>query len=192
MNAMVENLLHLDKELFLYLNHLGSESWDGFWLFFSNKYSAIPLYALLLFFSYRTFGAKATVLLLVSVAILILVNDQLANFFKYGVKRLRPCYDSDVQTGLRLVQGYCGGQYGYFSAHAANSAAVACFFSLLLKSKIYSIGLPLMIWACLVAYSRIYVGVHFPFDVLTGLAVGSFFGWVFAKLYIFALHKFDL
>lgn len=192
MNAMIENLLQLDKELFLFLNQLGNESWDGFWLFLSNKFSAIPLYALLLFLSYRTFGIKATVLLLVGVAILVLVNDQLANFFKYGLKRLRPCYDPEVQDGMRLVQGYCGGKFGYFSAHAANSAALACFFTLLLKSKIHRIGIPLMGWAFMVAYSRIYIGVHYPFDVLTGLAVGLFFGWVFAKLYIFALHKFHL
>jgi len=189
---MLEELIQLDKEMFLFLNGLGNPNWDGFWMFVTNKLSSFPLYLILLVLAYRQLGLRKTLITLATVAILILVTDQLANFFKYGVQRLRPCYDQEVSTMMRLVKNSCGGKFGYFSAHAANSFAVASFFTFLLKSKFKYIGLLLFFWAVIVAYSRIYIGVHFPLDVLTGAAIGIGMSWLFAKLYIFALHKFQL
>ncbi len=189
---MLEELIQLDKELFLFLNGLGNSNWDGFWMFATNKLSSIPLYFILLILTYKQLGLRKTLVVLLAVTILILVTDQLANFFKYGVQRLRPCYDQDVSTIMRLVKNSCGGRFGYFSAHAANSFAVAFFFTFILRSKFKYIGFILIFWALMVAYSRIYIGVHFPLDVLTGALVGLIFSWVFAKLYIFALHKFQL
>ena len=189
---MLEELIHLDKELFLFLNTLGSENWDAFWMFVTRQGSWYPLYAVLLFFSFKNFGIKKTILLLVAVALLITCTDQLSNFFKYGVQRLRPCYDPEISELTRLVKGSCGGKYGYFSAHSANSFAVAFFFTYLLGSKLKLLGIFLMIWALFVGYSRIYVGVHFPLDVLSGALVGVLLSWLFAKLYIFALHKYHV
>ncbi|MUH36635.1 phosphatase PAP2 family protein [Zobellia amurskyensis] len=187
---MWQELIQQDKELFLFLNNLGTSNWDGFWLFISDKFSAIPLYAVLLFLAYKTYGVKKTLVLLVTVALLIVVTDQLGNFFKYGVQRLRPCHDPSLDGMVRLVKSSCGGKFGYFSAHAANSFAVAFFFTLLLKYKYAYLGVFLMFWAILVAYSRIYLGVHFPLDVLTGAVIGLFFSWLFSKLYIFAIEKY--
>ena len=187
---MVDTLVEWDKELFLFLNGMGTETWDGFWLFITHKLSAIPLYALLLFFTYRFLGLKRTLIVLFFVGLLITATDQLANFFKYGVARFRPCHDEDINMLVRLVKKSCGGKYGYFSAHAANSMALASFFSVMLKSNIKRISLFLFLWASLVAYSRVYIGVHFPLDVLTGTAIGILFGWLFAKLSIFAFQKF--
>ena len=186
---MLEGLIEQDKELFLFLNGLGTTSWDGFWLFMTHKLSAIPLYAILLFWLYRHFGLKKTLIVLVSIALLITVTDQLANFFKYGVQRLRPCHDMDVNNIARLVKKSCGGKYGYFSAHAANSMAVASFFSIILGPRIKYLVPVLVIWSLLVGYSRIYIGVHFPLDVVTGMGIGLLFGWLFARLSIFAFHK---
>ncbi|PIF00231.1 MAG: phosphatase PAP2 family protein [Maribacter sp.] len=189
---MIEELVQLDKEVFLFLNGLGTPTWDGFWMFATNKLGSIPVYLALLILVYRQLGLRKTLLVLGTVAILILATDQLANFFKYGVQRLRPCYDPRIGTLMRLVKSSCGGKFGYFSAHAANSFAVASFFTLLMKPYFRRIGLLLFLWAFIVAYSRIYIGVHFPLDVLTGIAIGLGLGWLFAKLYIFALHKFRL
>ncbi len=186
---MLEHLVQLDREVFLFLNGLGTETWDGFWMFMTNSKSAIPLYLVLLVLTYRIFKLKKTVLILVSVALLITCTDQLSNFFKYGVQRLRPCHDPEISEIMRLVKSYCGGKFAYFSAHAANSFAVASFFAFLFRRRIKYLGIVLMIWAGLVAYSRIYIGVHYPLDVLTGMLVGALFGWVFSKLSIFAFHK---
>lgn len=191
---MLETLLENDKELFLFLNNLGGSTWDGFWLFMTNKYNSIPVYLLLLLLSYKHFGLKKVILILVTVALMILCVDQLTNAFKYGVERLRPCFDSDVNELMRQVRDSCQnrGQFGYFSAHAANNFSIAIFFSILLRSMRVPIGIFLVVWAILISYSRIYIGVHFPFDVLSGVLIGSLFGWIFAKLTILAAHRFPL
>ncbi len=186
---MLEQIVHLDKELFLFLNGLGTETWDGFWMFMTKTRNSAPLYVLLLYLVYKNFGLKKTIIVLAAIAMLITCTDQLSNFFKYGVARLRPCHDPEVSGVMRLVKSYCGGKFGYFSAHAANSFGPAMFFILLFREQVKYIGLALIIWAAVVAYSRIYIGVHFPLDVLTGMVVGTFFGWVFNQLTIFAFQK---
>lgn len=189
---MLEELIKYDKELFLLLNNLGNTSWDGFWLFITKMFSSAPLYPLLLFLFYRSFGAKKTLMLFIAGILMIVVTNGLADFFKYGLQRLRPCYDTDVMQLARLVKGSCGGKYSYFSAHAANTMAVAIFFSIALREQYKYITILLIIWAVFVAYSRIYIGVHFPLDVLTGMGIGLLFGWLFSKLYIFTLSKLSL
>lgn len=188
---MLEQLIQLDKELFLYLNGLGTDSGDVFWMYLSKKISfvTIPLYFSLLVLSYKELGIKKTSVLLISIALMITCTDQLANFFKYGVGRFRPCHDEDLISTMRLVKERCGGKYGYFSAHAASSFALAIFFTNLFGKKLRFLSLFLIIWASLVSYSRIYIGVHFPLDVLTGITIGSLLGWVFAKLFILITLK---
>lgn len=186
---MLEGILQFDKELFLLLNGLGTESWDGFWMFMTGTGNSAPLYLLLLYLTYRTFGPKKTAVVLLAIALLITCTDQLSNFFKYGLQRPRPCHDPEVSGLMRLVKSYCGGKYGYFSAHAANSFGPAIFFWVLFRGKQRFIGILMIVWACIVAYSRIYIGVHYPLDVLTGALVGAFFGWLFAKLTLFGFQK---
>lgn len=163
-------------------------------MYLSQKVSfiTVPLYLLLLFLSHRAFGIKKTLLLLVFVGITILTTDQLANFFKYGVARFRPCHDETINSLMRLVKSYCGGKYGYFSAHAANSFALASFFMLVFTGRFKWLLLLLLVWAMLVSYSRIYIGVHFPLDVITGVGIGGFLGWLYARLFTFAALKWSL
>lgn len=186
---MLEQLIPYDKALFLSLNGWGSPAWDSFWLFLTHKWSAIPLYVFLLFAAYRYLGWKKTLIVLVFVALLITATDQLANFFKYGVQRLRPCHDPEINTAMRLVKKTCGGRFGYFSAHAANTTALAAFFSYLLRRKLPYLAPFIFLWAGLVGYSRIYIGVHFPLDVITGIGAGLLLGWIFVQLTLLVFQK---
>ena len=179
---MLEELLKYDTDLFLFLNNLGSESWDGFWLFVTHKLSSIPLYLVLLYLVWKHFQWKGALLILVCVAKMITATDQLANLFKYVLfERPRPCRVEDLQDQMRLVANGCG-RYGYFSAHAASSMAVAVFVGLLLRNNYKYLPFLLLFWAVLIAYSRIYLGVHYPLDIITGMFFGGIIGWFFYKL----------
>ncbi|MFV9484323.1 phosphatase PAP2 family protein [Christiangramia sp. ASW11-125] len=185
----MEKLVALDKELFLYLNNLGAEEWDWLWIAISDKWMAIPLYALLLYLIFRKFGWKATLLTMVVVTLLITATDQLANLFKHGFERPRPCRQEGVMEYARYVAERCG-RFGYFSAHAANSTGVAVFLGLLFRRAYPKMLFLLSIWALVVSYSRIYLGVHYPGDVVTGILIGICFGLLFHALRKYLFLKF--
>lgn len=188
---MIEQLLEYDTELFLFLNGLGSESWDGFWNIVTEKWSSIPLYAVLLVLIVKHYGWKPTVVILVAVALMITATDQLANLFKYGVQRPRPCQVPELQETMRFVAERCG-RFGYFSAHAASSMAAAVFLGLVLRPWYQYLPFLLLFWAVFVAYSRIYLGVHYPLDIITGMLVGGSLGGLFFALQKFAQQRLSL
>jgi len=187
---MLDQLLQYDKELFLFLNNLGSSSWDGFWLVITNKLTFIPLYMLLLFLVYKKIGLKAMLLLVLVIAAMITFTDQITNLFKYVIaKRPRPCREEDMQNMMRFVAPRCG-RYGFFSGHAANSMAAAVFAGLLLKPYYKKLIFILLFWSAFVAYSRIYVGVHYPLDIICGLTFGAFSGFGFFKFQGYLRRRF--
>ena len=186
----MEQLLEYDHELFLYLNSLGNESWDLFWLIITNKLYAAPLYAVLIYLIYKKFGLKGTVISVLVVAAMITCTDQLANLFKHGFERPRPCKVELWKETMRFVAERCG-RYGYFSAHAASTMAAAVFAGLALKSHHRYLIFILLFWSSLVGYSRIYLGVHYPGDVLTGWIIGALLGWAFYRLFIYLEGKYS-
>lgn len=178
----MEQLLEYDTALFQFLNGLGTASWDKFWHIVTLKWSSIPLYMVLLYLIHKKYGTKPTLLVLVIVALMITATDQLANLFKHGFQRPRPCQVESLKDTIRFVAERCG-RYGYFSAHAASSMAAAVFCSLVLKPYYKKLIFLLLFWAVFVAYSRIYLGVHYPLDIVTGMAIGGLIGYSFYRLF---------
>ena len=178
---MLEELLELDRELLIYLNNLGSKTWDGLWLVITNKLTFIPLYALLLFLIYKKFGLKYLLPMILIIAAMITFTDQVTNLFKDGFMRARPCRAEGVMDYIRFVAERCG-KYGFFSGHSSNSMAAAVFGGLVLRPYYKNLIFVLIFWSFIVAYSRIYVGVHYPLDIVCGMLFGAISGFLFYKL----------
>ena len=175
-------LEEIDIQLLIYLNSLGSEFWDPLWIVLTNKLTYIPLFAIIVFYFYKKFGFKQALLLLFFIALLILFTDQSTNFFKDSFQRLRPCREDFL--GLREIDIYCG-KYGFFSAHASNSIAVSLFVIRIMREKITSIfSIILIIWVFVFSYSRIYLGLHYPIDILCGLIFGAISSTLFYHIYL--------
>ncbi|WP_378187063.1 phosphatase PAP2 family protein [Aquimarina sp. W85] len=189
---MIEEVIQLDKDLFIYLNNLGMPAWDGFWLFMTEKFYQIPLYLLLLYFFFKNFGLKGTLICLVLVAALITATDQLANLFKnVFFMRPRPCRAEGVAEFTRFIAEHCG-RHGFFSGHATSSMALAFFTGLTLQSRLKYIFVFMVLWAVIVSYSRIYVGVHYPADVAVGMTAGIGMGYLAYRVYQYLLKRFDV
>jgi undecaprenyl-diphosphatase len=186
---MIEQILKYDTELFLYLNNLGTTPWDSFWLIVTEKLTFIPLYALLLFLLYRKYGVKPLIAFVVIVTLMITFTDQITNVFKRGFMRPRPCGEADLIDQMRFIAVRCG-KYGFFSGHSSNSMAAAVFAGLMLKRYYKNLIFLLLLWSVMVAYSRIYVGVHYPLDILCGLTFGALSGYMFYRLGQYALKKY--
>lgn len=187
---MLDTLLELDRWLFLHLNGLGSSGWDDLWLVITNKLTFIPLYGLLLFLIYKTHGLKSLLMIMLVITVMITFTDQITNLFKNSVMRPRPCQlQALFDEGMRFIAERCG-KYGFFSGHSSNSMAAAVFGGLVLRPYYRKLIFVLVFWSFIVAYSRIYVGVHYPLDIVSGMAFGAISGFGFYNLNKFLLVKF--
>ena len=193
---MIEEILKLDSKLLIFLNNLGVPRFDNFWVSLSKIEANILMYLFLicLFFYIQKARLKFSNIfyLIIVIAIMITITDQGANLFKDSFQRLRPCYDETVKDSIRLVKDNCGGKYGFFSAHASNSFSLAIFFGLLFSNRIRYIILITLVYASFISYSRIYLGVHFPIDIIFGSLFGLFIGFsVYKFVYLKFLNFFN-
>ncbi|MEN8124691.1 MAG: phosphatase PAP2 family protein [Bacteroidota bacterium] len=186
--TFLDKIILNDKELFIYLNSLGNENWDTFWIVITDQLSWIPLYLLFLYLIFKAFGWKKGLLFLILTAILIAFSDQFANFSKNLFERLRPNRDPSINQYIRILKN--SGSYSFYSAHAATSTAVTSFMFLTLK-KNYNYTYLFFIWPILFAYSRVYVGVHFPIDIIFGTFMGFLIGIIYYKISMILLKKYN-
>ncbi|WP_394975030.1 phosphatase PAP2 family protein [uncultured Croceitalea sp.] len=185
---MLEKLLKWDRETFVYLNSLGIEQYDSFWSTITAITTWIPLYLLFVFlFFYKSKfreGLKKTVTFIALAVFIILATDLTKNC----VARLRPNNDIEINTLIRILKSPT--DYSFFSGHAASSFSITLLIFLMLRRKYKWAGL-FFIWPILFSTSRIYVGVHFPLDIIVGVLVGTFSGLLFYLLYQkFLVDKF--
>ncbi|MFD0990862.1 phosphatase PAP2 family protein [Mariniflexile jejuense] len=186
---MLEKLLQYDTQLFLFLNNLGTPTWDNLWLVITHEVTFVPMYAILLFLLYKKFGLKALLIFVVVVALMITFTDQITNVFKRTFERPRPCGEASLVDHMRFIAERCG-KYGFFSGHSSNSMAAAVFAGLLLRPYYKNLIFILLLWSVIVAYSRIYVGVHYPLDILCGFTFGALSGFLFYKIAQYLLKKY--
>jgi len=177
---MLEKIVHLDKELFVFLNGLGSERYDGLWLVLTKQQYWAPLFLFIFYLLQKKLGWKNFGLYVLFTAVLILVCDQTANLFKDYFQRIRPCNDEEIIGIIRVVK--TSDTFSFFSGHAANSMATTVFTFLILKRYYKHVSL-LFLFPLIFAYSRIYLGMHFPGDIITGYVFGTAFGLVSYKIY---------
>lgn len=177
---MLESLLQKDAELLIFLNRLGSEQWDGFWLALTNQFHWSPLFAFILLLLFKNFGWKHTLLLIVFIAALVAFSDQFTNFIKHTFQRPRPSYAEGISDQIRQFS-YKSGGYSFYSGHASLSTTFTFFIVLLLRKRVKYIYL-LFIFPILFGYSRIYLGVHYPLDICIGYLMGFFWGYVFYRI----------
>ena len=179
----MEEIIQFDKHLLLMVNGSDSLFLDSLILTLTNALTWIPLYVGLLYMVIRSNPTvRDVVLILVAAGCCVLlagaVDDELV---KPTVARWRPTHDPEIGSLVDVVNNYRGGNYGFFSAHAANTFYIAIFFSLLVRQRLLTIFL--VCWSLINCYTRLYLGVHYPGDILVGLCWGGFVGWLVYRLY---------
>lgn len=168
-------LIDLDTRLFLFLNGLNSPFWDPIMVFVSGRLTWLPFYMVLAFFIFRKFHWRGFWVLLF-VAVVVTVADQSSvQLFKDVFQRLRPCRNPELVDLVKLVNNRCGGGYSFVSSHATNTFAVAAFLLNVFRVKPFQVLI--LFWAALVSYSRVYLGVHYPADILGGAILGLACGY---------------
>lgn len=186
---MLEKIIALDKNIFVFLNGLGSETFDGLWLIITKQLYWTPFFILIFYLLFKKIGWKNLLIISAFIALLILVCDQTANLFKNYFQRLRPCYDPDIKDVIRVVKS--SKTFSFFSGHAINSMATTTFVFLVFR-KFYKHAYLLFFFPLIFAYSRIYLGLHFPLDIITGYVFGALFAILFYKFFIVAQKKLTL
>ena len=171
---MLDWLVELDKRCFLFLNSKHSPAWDDIMWWISGNKIWIPLYIVLLAVIIYKELPYRFIFTILFIAVTVALCDKISVFIKNWVERPRPTHDSGIADLVHIVNNYKGGAYGFVSSHAANVFGVATFLSL--QFKHYKWEIFLYVWAIAVSYSRIYLGVHYPLDIIFGALLGVLIG----------------
>jgi membrane-associated phospholipid phosphatase len=179
----MKKIIDFDKWLFLKINREGATHFlDKLMPILREPTTWIPLYIFLFLFLLLSFGKKGWIVMLFAIVTVAITDSISSRIFKPLVGRLRPCCDPDFSQNVRLLVG-CGGNLSFISSHAANHFGLAMFFFITFRSFIGNWGYLFFIWAAGISYAQVYVGVHYPFDVVGGTILGCFVGWLSATIF---------
>ncbi len=181
---LIDRLGALDRSAFLAINGAHAPWADGLMLAVSNMLLWFPLYLFFLYLLQRRFGWRGLAWSVPVLALMVLCSDKgSVVLFKETVQRLRPCHALDLDGLVHLVYPGCGGQFGFVSSHASNHFAIAAFMAGMLRGVPRWATPVLLFWALLIGYSRVYLGVHYPGDVLVGAVYGAIIGFIFVLVF---------
>jgi undecaprenyl-diphosphatase len=181
---LLDWVIHNDKELLIFLNNLGSEQWDSFWLVITNQFYWSPLFLFVFFLVIKGFGWKRGGFMILSLILLVAFSDQFTNLIKDTTARLRPNNDPEILHLLRILKS--PQSFSFISGHATTSTFFSVFVIFLLREKYKRIYL-ILFFPLIFAYSRLYLGVHFPIDISVGVLTGI----TLANMYYFLYKKVD-
>ncbi|MDX5348812.1 MAG: phosphatase PAP2 family protein [Hymenobacteraceae bacterium] len=185
----IEKLDQLDRNLLLKLNAQHSPFWDPVMVTVSEKWFWVPFYVLIAAYLVYKFRWQSLPLLL-TIGVMVASTDLIASaFFKPTIGRFRPCHDPVIGELVRVIDG-CGGKYGFMSSHASNTFGLATFLTCVLPRSLRWFKVLLFVWAIVVTYSRIYLGVHYPGDLLTGGLLGIILGFLYYRLVLWVQNKY--
>tara|TARA_R110002167_G_scaffold61561_14_gene173744 strand:- start:9257 stop:9817 length:561 start_codon:yes stop_codon:yes gene_type:complete len=181
---LFDTIIQKDKELLIFLNNLGSEQWDSFWLVITNQLSWTPLFLLVFYLVIKSFGWKKGGFVIISLILLVAFSDQFVNLIKDSIARLRPNNDPEIKHLLRHLKN--PQSFSFISGHATTSTFFSVFVIFLLREK-YKYIYFIVLFPLFFAYSRLYLGVHFPLDISFGILTGI----LLANGYYFLFKKVD-
>lgn len=189
MTMDIQQWIKVDKELLLSLNGSHSLFWDGFMWVATSTSTWIPAAVILLYVILKNNKWKQGVTLLLLLALVIGLSDQFASgFCKHYFMRLRPTHDPQLMYLVHTVNDYRGGLYGFISSHAANTFGIALFVSLVVRN--WGLSCMMFLWAAIPSYSRIYLGVHYPGDIVCGMLAGCLIACAVYWLYVYVSKRF--
>lgn len=186
----MERLSSIDSDLFLFLNGLHTDWLDGVMSLLTEMWVWLPFYLLLIYWIVKQYGKRSWWVIL-AVCVVVLCSDQLSSHVcKPYFQRLRPCFNEDFEGLIHLPKGYAGGQYGFVSSHAANTFAITTFLTAALQNFRPWPAITLFLWAAISSYTRIYIGYHYPGDIVCGAILGVLVGLVIWRLFVLVQRRF--